>query len=576
MSFKDVQVSLQDSSTQNSPIAGRKIVPGWLAPGFFCFFLVCLLFLPFVNKAFHIDDYYFLVWGELFDWNPLIAIPRDFMHQGLFIKEALPYDLTHPLLVPYLLKVLQEIFGRNEWPLHLVFLFFPLLALLSLAKLLVLTGYEYKLKVLVTLALFGTLPAFVVNGQNLMSDVPTLAFLLAGVASVVEAATSQRIELVWKGAGWLTCAVFTSYQALCFVVLLMAFVLFVSQSRRQKFYSVVILLIPLMLMLGWLLLIYLDYGTFPGQRASGVGSELIRGSQSHVIWARTVFVFAMIGASLIFVLPLRLAAGRKPLSPVRLGAVSSAIGFIFFLVAPAEAGDGMGRTALALLCLIGTVGLGLAYVDLKNWYRTSNRPLVLFYGGWLVATLLCNLLLLPFGNARYLLPIFPVLFLVILKDCDYSSTLMTRFAVVLTIFSMLWGLGNAWADSSYAGAYRDMAGEVAEFRDSLKSEQQIWYVGEWGMRHYFDRAGAHYLPANSIEPRPGDYVVIPEMPRFWAPAPWLRPRLTFYARREFRSPLPLRLFNRRSGAGFYCHYWGMLPFAFSLEPDEVFVIQEVR
>ena len=95
------------------------------------------------------------------------------------------------------------------------------------------------------------------------------------------------------------------------------------------------------------------------------------------------------------------------------------------------------------------------------------------------------------------------------------------------------------------------------------------------MQHYLDKEGCKPLSPNVIEPRKGDYVIIPEMPRFWEPVPGLTGRMKIFASREFSSKLPLRLFNRRSNAGFYAHYWGLLPFSFSREPDELFQIWEV-
>lgn len=90
-----------------------------------------------------------------------------------------------------------------------------------------------------------------------------------------------------------------------------------------------------------------------------------------------------------------------------------------------------------------------------------------------------------------------------------------------------------------------------------------------------DAAGARYLLRSSNEPRPGDYVVIPEMPRFWSPSAALLARMQPYAEREYRQAFPLRLFNRRSHAGFYAHHWGLLPLALSREPDEVFQVWRV-
>jgi hypothetical protein len=333
------------------------------------------------------------------------------------------------------------------------------------------------------------------------------------------------------------------------------------------------------LMAVWLLLVYVNYDLFPLLKSrirTSIGGEISRGLQWQVLWPKAMFILAMIGASLLFVLPVRFCRTR-PGNPKRSGLLLAAVAIAVFLLAPEDTGEMPRRLALAFFCAIGAFGLGLAFQDLRSWHaREETRAFALLCGGWIGITLLFNVLALPFGSARYLLPIFPILFLVLLRGRGETSFRFPRLATALLLGAVLWGGANAWADYCYAGTYRTMAAELAEFRRSLRPDQRIWYIGEWGMRHYFDRAGARYLLADSTELKPGDFLVIPEMPRFWAPPLWLRPRLNFYASREFRSPLPLRLFNRRSGAGFYCHHWGMLPFAFSSEPDEVFLVQEVR
>jgi len=95
------------------------------------------------------------------------------------------------------------------------------------------------------------------------------------------------------------------------------------------------------------------------------------------------------------------------------------------------------------------------------------------------------------------------------------------------------------------------------------------------MHYYMDKAGARYLHADSTEPKAGDYLIDPVMPNFWKPEPSVQERLNLFDQQEYRSWLPLRLFNGRSHAGFYAHFWGMLPFAFSSEPDEVFSVYKI-
>jgi hypothetical protein len=140
----------------------------------------------------------------------------------------------------------------------------------------------------------------------------------------------------------------------------------------------------------------------------------------------------------------------------------------------------------------------------------------------------------------------------------------------------LFSLGAAYSDYRYAETYREFAGEVSTVRANVGGNSTFWYIGEWGMRHYMDQIGARVLPAASNDPKAGDFVVIPDMPRFWEPSQLVQQRLVVYARREYTSPLPIRLFNKRSHAGFYSHLWGMLPLTFSTQPDEAFVIYRVE
>lgn len=553
-------------TTQGKGLSRQKIA---------CVVLLVVFSLPFVNKAIHIDDIAFLRLDALLDWNPLRAFPHASSYQGILDVKASPYELSHPLLIPYILKILQHFFGVTERWLHLVFLAFPALALWSLAKFEDASAVGRGPVALPLLVLFGSLPAFFVNGQNLMTDVPTLAFLLAGTAVFVQNEHGQR---PWSGSFWLSCAIFSSYQALFFIPVLIGFVATGCQGVR-RWQLIRALLFPVALMAAWLLLVYANHGLFPllkSQVRDSIGSEISRGLQWQVLGPKAIFILAMTGASLLFVLPVRFCSVRLS-GPWQKGLLLLALAVGLFLLSPEEAGAMPRRAMLAFWGAIGLFGLGLAFLEIKGWYaREETRALAVLCGGWIGVTLLLNMLALPFGSARYLLPLFPILFIVLLRGSNEATFRFPRLATALLFGSLLWGGANAWADYFYAGTYRTMAAELAEFRRSLGPGQRIWYIGEWGMRHYFDQAGAHYLLAGSTEPRPGDFVVIPEMPRFWAPSPALQPRLNFYASREFRSPFPLRLFNRRSGAGFYCHHWGLLPFTFSSEPDEVFIIQEVR
>jgi hypothetical protein len=232
---------------------------------------------------------------------------------------------------------------------------------------------------------------------------------------------------------------------------------------------------------------------------------------------------------------------------------------------------------LALLCGVGAVAVYDA-VRAGLAGRGEKQARDRFLAAWAVTVIGYNLLFLPFGSARYLLPALPPLVFLLLHipaDQAAAGERGTAKAAVI-VLALLWGAACAASDYAYAGTYRSFAREVRQFRDNRPQTVTTWYIGnKWGMQFYLEREGCRVLPAGSQAPRRGDFIIIPEMPRFWQPAPEVGRRMAFYATREFRSALPLRLFNRRSNAGFYAHHWGLLPFAFSREPDEVFQVWEV-
>lgn len=555
-------------------------LPWWQRPGLLAPLLVAVLFLPFVGKALHIDDIAFIRLGESLGWNPLVAEATDVFYQGILWHDVLPYDSTHPLLLPWLLKLLRIMAGENEAVLHLAFLPFPLLALWGLGRLgnLLLPG---PARTSLLLVLFATTPAFLVNGHNLMTDVPTLSFLVAGFALLLEGALRNERWRLWLGSTSLTFALFMSYQAALLIPALLPLCRGLKAERRLARSYLLALALPLVLLVIWLMLVYQRYEIFPFLAArSGVNlaAEVKNGWQWLGLAEKVVYLCAFLGAAM---LPVLVVAGRGWAEVRRYWPILMALAVMLLPTMSWLPGAKLlGWPHWCLLCvltLLGVAALCTAGAQALALLAESNRrATTLFLVLWLGIVLLYNVLFLPFGAARYLLPALPPLFLLLLGDTAARRTQMPAWLINGCLVATTgFGILAACSDYALAGCYRTMAREVEQVRTQGEGRSDVWYVGEWGMRHYFDLAGARYLPAESDSPRPGDLVVIPEMPRFWVPSPALQRRLQPWATREFVSPLPLRLFNRRSGAGFYGHHWGLLPFAISGEPDEVFAVMQV-
>jgi hypothetical protein len=165
----------------------------------------------------------------------------------------------------------------------------------------------------------------------------------------------------------------------------------------------------------------------------------------------------------------------------------------------------------------------------------------------------------------------PLIFVFVNGIADWRFPKAKMLVAGFILCSFILGIGSAYSDYKYADTYRNLASEIKQSQIS----STVWYVGKWGMQYYMEKAGARYLLATSNDPRKGDLIIVPEMPRLWMPSSRVQVRSALVAERVLASSFPLRLFNRRSNAGFYCTVWGFLPFAFSGEPDEVFSIFKV-
>lgn len=542
--------------------------------------LVLALCLPFAGKAFHIDDPAFLNLSEMIGWNPLHARPVDYDFGGGVIPQLLPYEITHPLLVPYCIKLVQAAFGGSELALHLAFLVFPALAVASLIALGAALAPGTRGAPLVQAALFATLPAFLVNAQNVMTDVPALALVLLALVGFVRGIERDDPRPLWLGGLALTAAIFTAYQMGIFVPLVL---LYARARRRASGAVVAAALLPLAVLGAWLVTVYALYDIFPVLKSkladsqASIGGELRKGLTPLLTLHRGVSVLAFVGSSLLWVLPLhyalqgrflraglpRYAASLAVAYPLTRTVASYPFGAQFALSAFVAAG------LLALVTLVETARSGAT--------RRGEAAREIFLLAWIGGVLGYCVLLLPFSAARYPLPAYPAMLILLLGDPAWQlATRARRLAVGLAVCgSAALALASAYSDYRYAGTYREFARSVATMRARRPPDSTIWFVGEWGMRLYMERAGARYLHADSTAPRRGDLVVIPEMPRFWAPSPQVRGRMAPAGVQRYASPLPLRLFSARSRAGFYAQFMGMLPFAISRQPDEVFQIYEV-
>jgi hypothetical protein len=534
------------------------------------------MYLPFLDKAFHIDDVYYIKYAKMIGWNPLVAYPADFLVLGVVLRDFLPYEMHHPLLVPYYIKVTSALFGESETALHASFLIFPATVLFCF-YLLCRRFFNRDNGCVSAAIVLGCTPAYLVNSQNLMTDIPTIAFMILAFLLYDEAIQRKSNVLAYMGGFAISAALFTSYHI---VVLLPCVFFYALYERRLNRHIVISLVIPCALLLGCLLLIYQRHDIFPilksniDNSASGALSQINSGLTFKVLIDKAINNLALIGTVGVFILPLYHMAGN---SFLRFMKIFFPLCVITFLALSRYTGyDLSSNLLLSVITSFGALTLFEVLRLLIIGKERLSRGRRVFLLVWIMAVLGYSAFVFPFGAGRYLLPIFPPVVMVLFANMGEINAPRGKAMLSAVLFlAVVFGLSSSYSDYKFAETYRAVADEVSALRNIGDRPVDAWYIGEWGMVYYMEKAGIRYLTADSTEPKRGDLLVWPEMPRYWKPSVPLRPRLGVLKTIQYASSVPLRLFNRKSNAGFYCHHWGLLPFSFSKAPDETFLILQV-
>jgi Dolichyl-phosphate-mannose-protein mannosyltransferase len=536
--------------------------------------------LPFWGKAFHVDDTFFIAVAESLRLHPLRplagSVALDDTDQRVFARLGTAPNtfetLSHPPLVPYLIAGVSALTGGlREIPEHAAFFVFPVAA----------AWFQYRLArrftstPLAAAIFLVSCPIFVLSGQSLMTDMPALALSLAGLALFVEGADSGDVRRLLLSGLVIGLAILTRYVCLGLVPLGILYAWGWARRPTKTWMA----LLPLVGVLGlWCAQNWLEHGALHlaaslrhyGQYYQGryvALSDLGRRAMSDVA--------ALGGTALPLVVWIALA--RNPArGGIWLGHATVVAGMVVWLdpfhVTELRSYGAGAKAALTLCLAAGLFLLGDAVRRARPW--RSDRGFLLL---WMMGALLGTIALLPFGSARYMLPVLPPLFLLLCaperagERAAYWSRHEggTRLAAALTLFL---GLLLGVADHEYAGVYRAFAEKGTH---AVAGDHRVFFIGDWGFRYYMERGGNRYLLSTDESPTEGDFVVRPRIAALHDIAPRLRARVQHEATIAMNGILPLRLMSYEARAGYYSHGWGLLPFAFSDAPLELFDVFRV-
>ncbi len=246
------------------------------------FATVLLLRLPFLNQAIQGDDVYYLAQAEHAQIDPLHPNHVQYVFLGDRVDLR---GFPHPPLNAWYLALLLAVFRDiREVPFHAAYILFSLIAawaMWSLAK-------RFSPHPLWATLLFLAVPAFVINGNSLESDLPFLAFWMASVACFV--AGRWRLAAVA-----MVLAALGAFQAAFLTPILCVYVWLYRRRDRNAW---LLTLAPLATLLIWQLLERWSSGALPV--AVSVGYMSSYGWQTLVNKLRSAAALSVHACFMIF------------------------------------------------------------------------------------------------------------------------------------------------------------------------------------------------------------------------------------------------------------------------------------
>ena len=420
-------------------------------------FLCLVLYLPFLDKAFHIDDVGFIEPARMIGWSSHAT--KGIEGEGGETAKTLPtpYYSTHTVFLSYWIKFVSLLFGEYELPLHIAYLIFPILTVLCIYTL-----HErwYPQGTAVTFSvilMYVSIPAFLVNSHTIMADVPSLAFLLLFLCIFFHGEDKKKPFYYYLAGIVLCCAVLSSYQTI-FIVLPTA--IYAAAKKIITVHVVVALLMPLMLVVVYLVLLFELYGVilvrfsdFSGPGA-GIASEIKRGLTLDVVVGKVANILALIGASLLFVYAFRLTMLQQTrLFLLKLLVASACLLFPCSIITPGY--SLMEKAGFVLLVSLGVLILVEVVRTSMRSDNKVNRPRDLLLLLWILSVIGYNILVMPFGAARYLLPALLPMVFILLDVPQMITAKRSRRAtsVAVVVAAVIIGLASAYSDYAYADTY---------------------------------------------------------------------------------------------------------------------------
>lgn len=527
-----------------------------------------LFLLPFINKAFHIDDTLFLWCAKQIQAHPFDFFGFTANWNGV---ERPMYQINqNPPLVSYYIALVASFVGWNEIVLHIAFLV-PAICLSIGIYLLAL--FFCPMALLAAMIAVAT-PAFIVSATNVMCDILMVSFYVWAAVFWLYGMEKGRTLFFFIASLLIALSALTKYFGISMVPLLLVYTVMQKRGFDARLFF---LTIPIFVMLGyqWLTLTLYDTSLL----SNAVSYALERGiaDSSSKIITKTMVGLSFCGGCLAVIL------FYSHMLWSRFFLIGGAVLLTFltavFVIMDSFSGNLVIDVSLDpkiviiqffLFVLIGSQIIFLAAADVYK--NKDSKSVFLFL--WVLGTFFFSSHVNWTINARTILPMIPAVGILVARRLNDRYELSGPENIRRVLWPLIPGafiaLAVSWGDASLANCQRSIAQNI---HSHLKDYQyNVWFQGHWGFQYYMQLYNLKSLDYRNSLIGIGDIIIIPKTNTGQLKLPL--DQFTFVKKLECDPLKWAGTMSKKNSAGFYSDTKGklFLPFVFGdIEAEEYYV-----
>jgi 4-amino-4-deoxy-L-arabinose transferase-like glycosyltransferase len=513
--------------------------------------LACLL--PFLGKAFHMDD-------PLFIWTAkhIQSHPLDFYGFNVnwsFRERPMVEQTQNPPLAAYCLALVATVLGWSERALHFGFLFPAIALVLGTWRLAIRLCAHPFVAALAIIAM----PVFLLSSTSVMCDTLMSALWVWAMCFWIDGLDSKRPARLWLAAALIAACALTKYFGAALIPLLAVYSL-LQKPGSAYWLKYFILPIVILALYQWWTARHYGHGLI-----FGAGQYLATQRVETGILSRLLETLAFCGGCILIALPATpLLFGKKGILAGTLAAIAAAL----LIMALKKVGkfplleSGHFKWSFLLQMTLWIAGgLAVVSVALSDFLRRRTPDSILLCL-WLFGTLLFAGAINWTVAGRNFLPLAPAVAILIVRQMEFRAEIARpapfRFWWLPFGSSLAVALFIARADWQFANSARTAASSLHnELAPRYKS---IAFEGHWGFHYYMQQLGGRPLAQTPLVLNPNEAVIVPMQNTciFDLPSNVVEP----LAEVNVPASKALSLQSEVAGAGYYSDEWGPAPFVF--------------